>query len=553
MVISRREQSAPSCCVNRRRVWLVMFGGSNSEQWIRWNRRLHSAILCLLVAVLMHGCTSGNGHPGGDACVECDGIDEPSDADDGHDPGDQQDAGEDGHDGIGDDNQDGDDGDGLWDGDGGGEDGADPGPDADCSMPHAITCDEVPSECCGDGVCSGEERCWDCQEDCGPCYELVWSASFPEAVSAPALTADGHVVVNGEQRTFCVSSVGTQLWDVPIDPYGPAGSPSVEASDQNIVIVGRDGTVNWLDPNGDLVEQKRFEPDHGHPTNSHASPALEGARAAIAFVSVDQATLQSKGKVALLHHGPGEDWVRDMGDYVVPTSHPAIDSSGNIFVLNGVRKIQLLKYTSSGDLDWSYVVRNIDPPDPLPEDWGAFDPVIGLGDCVLVALRNGTLVSVSSGGELRWEKDLGSLLEAEPAVGPDGTAFVGRAEGYLTAVSHDGGIMWSSPVGVCQDVWPYPVSVAASPLVVKDGLLMVGGSGYLDAVRAGDGARMYRIELPEILGLTDSPVMTENGLMFVVEFERLYAIQTVHSGPETGIWSRARGDCQNSSRAGLGL
>jgi len=428
------------------------------------------------------------------------------------------------------------------------DNGEDNGGEVDCAFAVLPGCEPLQRDCCGNQVCSVEENCWDCPEDCGNCYQPVWSVRLPEPIVGPALAADGGFIVSGSEKIYWIDAAGNIIRQKPIGAYGPGGVPVMLPDGIGVVQAGKDGFIYWLDSEGTTIQRKKYADDPGYPLDSRYILASSSLGVVLAYTAYDQQQ-RMVGRTAFYHHSLGTDWSVDSLEWHRPTSHAAIDSGGNIVVTVELHSMQVVKYDPSGQELWSRVIR--EGQIPTPDDWGINSASIGFADSIIVGLRDGRLLSFSSEGDRQWELETGLPVFTEVAVGPDGTIYFGTLEGYLVAVNRDGRLLWISPVGICQDTWPFPLSVASAPLVLQDGVLLApAGGNYLDAVRAADGARLYRIEIPEAFGFQYSPVMTNSGLMAIVEWDRLYAVQTTHSGPESGYWVRWLGDCQNRNHVG---
>jgi outer membrane protein assembly factor BamB len=74
---------------------------------------------------------------------------------------------------------------------------------------------------------------------------------------------------------------------------------------------------------------------------------------------------------------------------------------------------------------------------------------------------------VPSVGALEWRFNAGSSIPAAPAVGADGTVYVGTGDGAVQAIAADGALRWSYTV---------EGAVSASPLVDSEGRVLVATS-----------------------------------------------------------------------------
>ena len=119
-----------------------------------------------------------------------------------------------------------------------------------------------------------------------------------------------------------------------------------------------------------------------------------------------------------------------------------------------------------------------------------------------------------------WNYDMGGSTYSSPAVGEDGTVYVGSADS-IYAIAPDGRRRWAVPVG------GYAIS---SPAIGEDGSIYVGSRDRrLYALRARDGSFKWA---PFVAGdeIWSSPAIGTDGTIYVGSFDgNLYALN-----PSTG-------------------
>ncbi|MCS7231610.1 MAG: PQQ-binding-like beta-propeller repeat protein [Elusimicrobiota bacterium] len=112
-------------------------------------------------------------------------------------------------------------------------------------------------------------------------------------------------------------------------------------------------------------------------------------------------------------------------------------------------------------------------------------PAIGKDGTIYVGSRDDCLYAINPDGTLKWKFKTGNWIESSPAIGKDGTIYVGSYDNYLYAINPDGTLKWKFETGG---------DVDSSPAIGKDGTIYVGSwDGYLYAINS------------ESLGLSDSP------------------------------------------------
>ena len=140
-------------------------------------------------------------------------------------------------------------------------------------------------------------------------------------------------------------------------------------------------------------------------------------------------------------------------------------------------------------------------------------------------------------GQVRWRFPTGNA-GSSPAIGPDGTVYVGSVRGHLWAINPDGTEKWR---------FYTPTTVDSSPAVSRDGTVYVlGGDEYFYAI-APDGSLEFKVEI-ETGGCCQgsSPAIGPDGTVYVGSWEQhLYAI-----APHGEVkWRLAFGDDISSSPA----
>jgi outer membrane protein assembly factor BamB len=76
------------------------------------------------------------------------------------------------------------------------------------------------------------------------------------------------------------------------------------------------------------------------------------------------------------------------------------------------------------------------------------------------------VISAGSGGKLKWSFKTGGSVESSPAIGSDGTIYVGSNVLKLYAINPDGSLKWSFKTGDQIEM--------SSPAIDSDGTIYVG-------------------------------------------------------------------------------
>lgn len=172
---------------------------------------------------------------------------------------------------------------------------------------------------------------------------------------------------------------------------------------------------------------------------------------------------------------------------------------------------------------------------PKPVD---SSPAVGPDGTVYVGCVDGNLYALNGQtGEQKWARQTGGFVTSSPAIGTDGTIYVGSAlgltAGRLTAFSADGSVLWSFET---QGV------VDSSPAVAGDGTVYVGcDDRHLYAITPQGNEKWRYLTSGRIFS---SPAIGADGTIYVGSADqKLYAIT-----PEGALkWSFfSNGDIQSS-------
>ena len=86
------------------------------------------------------------------------------------------------------------------------------------------------------------------------------------------------------------------------------------------------------------------------------------------------------------------------------------------------------------------------------------------------------LYAVNPDGTLKWKYQTGGSYDTSPAIGSDGTIYIGSRNGYFYAVNPDGTLKWKYQTGGSYDT---------SPAIGSDGTIyVISSDGYLYALKS---------------------------------------------------------------------
>jgi len=165
-------------------------------------------------------------------------------------------------------------------------------------------------------------------------------------------------------------------------------------------------------------------------------------------------------------------------------------------------------------------------------------PALGADGTVYVGSTDHNLYAINPDGTQKWIFPTSDAIASSPALSMDGTIYVGSNDGNLYAVNPDGTWKWAFPTGG---------ALSSSPLLGADGTIYIGShDGNLYAINP-DSTRKWAFPTANVI--TSSPALDAYGTVYVGSTDHnLYAIN-----PDgTRKWTFSTGGVINSSPA-IGL
>ena len=161
-------------------------------------------------------------------------------------------------------------------------------------------------------------------------------------------------------------------------------------------------------------------------------------------------------------------------------------------------------------------------------------PAIGADGTIYVGSLDGELYAINADGTFKWSYTA-VWMDSAPAIGADGTIYVGTLDGELLAINADGTFKWS---------YTTENAIESSPAIGADGTIYIGSEdSKLYAVNA-DGTFKWSYTTGDYV--ESSPAIGADGTIYVgSDDDNLYAI----NADGTFKWSYATGDDVFSSPA----
>ena len=269
--------------------------------------------------------------------------------------------------------------------------------------------------------------------------------------SAPAIDGNGVLYVGNIWGSTCLYAIytynGTLKWKFPAGgiwsspAIGNDGSIYFGSDDNYIYALYSDGTLKWAYKTGLVVYSSpaigldgtiycgshdgnlyAFYPDNGTLKWKYQTGDWIGRGPCIA----DDGTIYFgswDGYLYAVYPNGTLKW--KTGGYLCGTT-PVIGDDGTIYVGN---KQLCAIYPENGAIKWSF---NLDDN----EDIRGSNPCISADGTIYFGTFGGSKIyAVNSDGTLKWRKSIGGDIVSAPAIGEDGTVYIGdgRDDGYLHA------------------------------------------------------------------------------------------------------------------------
>ena len=163
----------------------------------------------------------------------------------------------------------------------------------------------------------------------------------------------------------------------------------------------------------------------------------------------------------------------------------------------------------------------IGPSSPV-QKWGIptegmidSSPAIGADGTIYVGSFDGHLYAFNPDGTQQWAFPTGGVIWSSPAIGADGTIYVGSNDYHLYAINPDGTQKWTFKTGN---------AITASPAIGINGTIYIGSwDGNFHAINP-DGTPLW--VFPTGAVCSTSPALGKDGTIYLWSNENLFAITT---------------------------
>ena len=312
---------------------------------------------------------------------------------------------------------------------------------------------------------------------------LSWFYAISSEVFSPAIGSNETIYVQDYDNTlYAINSNGTLQWEYETAEQTSnvgCNTPAI-GSDGTIYMAGYNKTLYAINPNGTLKWE--FSPGAGGGV-LRTSPA----------VGTDGTIYVPMGYALYAVNTNGtEEWNCSMTGVTDVFSSPAIDEDGNIYIggegSDGAELSYVYAISADGTVKWNYEISGVRPVRSSP----AIDSDGNIYACTKAGDLSAEVLALDSDGDLRWSYEITQAdndIYVSPAIGADGTVYVGDEWGIITALdTSDGSIKWQ---------YTDPQNGAfnwSSPAIAADGSMYIGNT-Y--------GGRLFSFNTTSV-GLVDS-------------------------------------------------
>jgi outer membrane protein assembly factor BamB len=341
--------------------------------------------------------------------------------------------------------------------------------------------------------------------------------------SSPAIGSDGTVYFGSDDgRLYAINGQsGVKLWEFKTEGKLSPSSTGISSTVQSSPAIGSDGTVYFGLKESLLLPIK--------------DPQL-----------IKQGMLWRRTESNKLYALNGKSWVK-LWEFKTedPVHSPAIGSDGTVYVGSYDDKLYAINGKSGVKL-WEFKMGYIND-----------NPVIGSDGTVYVGSTNeksesdakGKLYALNGKTRLKnWEfttekSTFGSL--SSPAIGSDGTVYVGSSDRKLYAINGKSGVkLWEFKTGNL---------TRSSPAIGSDGTVYVGSwdnklyaidgnkldEFYVNGIKHLRPTKLWEFETGGPVG--SSPAIGSDGTVYVGSDDgKLYAIKTDSKGLANSPWPMHR-------------
>lgn len=317
-------------------------------------------------------------------------------------------------------------------------------------------------------------------------------------------------------------AVGTLAWTA--NNFAPQSPPVVDR--RGNILVGGDGRLVKLSSSGFVSDSANA----GVIFSQAPAITTDGVYAVAGpTLYIYDRDLTLRDQLSLGGSATGAPRVGPDGTVWVPTTlgMARITGAGLPEILAGGVATSPVAFTPSGGVVWAtndglvawFMSRDgltVSSPEPMPGVTPGM-PAVGEDGTVFVGGANGRLYALPFpfAEPLRWSYNAGSAIVGKPAIGPDGVVYVATANGRVHAVDADGDLLWQRSIGG---------AISAAPALDSRHLYVPAGNS-LYALQLASGAMQWSVNLGGSTGSNSTPAIAR-GAVYVTRSDGVLAAVT---------------------------
>jgi len=342
-----------------------------------------------------------------------------------------------------------------------------------------------------------------------------------------AVGPDGAVYVGGRNLLYAIAPNGKLLWEHSLGAEGVKAAP----------VVGPDGTVYMATIYGAVYAvasdgQRRWQ-SFGNYSGIDASPGLDGEGTLYVVYTTREIDVFQESRSRPFQGRLVVDPVRISDDRVLfggyfassrNDTSPVLAADATLFVS---RQSWLHAFTPQGEQIWAM---------ESPAGGWFGNPAIGPDGTLYLGDSRQTLYAVDRAGNKKWAFSTQGTVVESPTIDADGTIYF-CDDKTLTALLLDGTVKWQfSPRWGC----------LSSPTLAADGTLYFGAR--VDGLVAlnHDGTLKWNDPAG---GTNSAPVIAPDGTIYVLNNGGVAAYWDAGAGLMPHCWPRLHHDSQNTGRS----
>ncbi len=338
-----------------------------------------------------------------------------------------------------------------------------------------------------------------------------WSFSADShIITSPVIGPDGTIFVGSKKgKLYAVNSDGSKKWSYKDDGYPKKYKITACVGDDGTIYFSTDpyntseaGKLYALNEDGSLKWSFNADDEIAAPKINKDTIYFGSRDGYLYALNTDDGSLRWK--------------YRTDGDII---SSPAITDEGTILI--GNQNGSFLAIDSNGALRWNYTAReSINTAPTIGND------LIYFGDMA------GYVYALHKNGTLSWEDKVSSFIKRSISIGTEGTLYVPGSGNliaiYETGLNEPGDLKWKYKGSITDSL---TMSITTSPAIGKEGTIYIGIGGKVVHAINPDGSRKwnYTANLDYGYARSSSPAIGPDGSVYIGCTDgKLYAFGPCH-------------------------